>query len=482
MLKYTSVIRKHIFSFPLGQHKRPKLFASTVLIALIFFTPFTLQNVYIRELQTPENILTFTPERLAPHDEVANPWQGAYNWYGNQAIPNWPYTDSYVRYDWKEIEPTQGHYDFSTIDRELIQAQAHHGTFGFRIMPASIDTIAVPNYLVGLMPHSRWLFNTASGKRAYEPDWNDPHYLARAQALIAALGQHYNNDPRLGWIDMFPYGDWGEWHTYGFPDTLIAPMSLANQRTLIDANLAAFSHKRIMMLTASPDALTYALSRSTRIGIRVDCLGTSQMGGASYTLQKVPLAQERWRTAPFIVETCTKANFQTAFYQVKTYHIAMIGDGNFTYAPYSRIQQQYLKQTFVTSGSRFVVNSVTVPSRITTNTPFLVTSVWSNMNVTPAYTPWNIMLRLADSTGNIVWQGKSKLDLQRLMPTKNSITPTNTPIEFSDRFSLPHTLTSGTYTLSLQVVDPAHYYEPLRLAIQGRASDGSYTLGKVSIT
>ncbi len=478
---------KHIHFFrytrvdPFPRLYHPKLFAGIVLIALIFFTPLTLQNAYPREPQGVGNTITFAPRSLSTQDEVANPWQGAYNWYSNQSIPNLPYTDSYVRYDWKEIEPTQGHYDFSLIDKELVLAQAHHGTFGFRIMPAGVDNIAVPNYLVALMRHGRWLTNTSSGKQAYEPDWNDPHYIARAQALIAVLGQRYNNDPRLGWIDMFPYGDWGEWHTYGFPDTLIAPMSLANQRKLIDANIAAFPHKRIMMLTASPDALNYALNRSTRVGIRVDCLGISQMGGASYNLQKVPLAQERWRTAPFIVETCTKPDFQTAFYQVKTYHIAMIGDGNFSYAPYSRVQQLYMKQTFATSGSRFVLNSVTMPSRIATNMPFLVTSVWSNINVTPAYTQWNIMLRLADGRGNIVWQGKSRLDLQKLVPTKNSITPTNTPIEFPDRFLLPHMLSTGTYTLSIQVVDPGHYYEPLHLAILGRASDGSYTLGQVSI-
>ena len=480
MIKYTSFfMRKQISSFSFEQYKRPKLFASIMLVALIFFTPLALQNVYTRA--TPKNTVTFAPQSLSAQDEVANPWSGAYNWYSNQAIPDWPYTDSYVRYDWKEIEPTQGHYDFSSIDRELARAQAHHGKFGFRIMPAGVDNVAVPTYLTTLMPHGRWLPNTSSGKQAYEPDWNDPHYIARAQALIAALGQRYNNDPRLGWIDMFPYGDWGEWHTYGFPDALIAPMNLVNQHKLIDANIAAFSHKRIMMLTASPDALNYALSRSVSIGIRVDCLGTAQMGGASYSLQKVPLAQERWRTAPFIVETCTKPDFQTALYQVKTYHIAMIGDGNFFYEPYSFLQQQYMKQTFATSGSRFVLNHVTMPSRIATNTPFLVTSVWSNMNVTPAYNPWNIMLRLADSRGNIVWQGKSKLDLQKLMPTKNSITPTNTPIEFTERFTLPSTLTTGTYALSIQVVDPSHYYEPLHLAIQGRASDGSYALGKVSI-
>lgn len=478
MLKHKSFsLYKNISSFPY----RHKLFFILFLITIIFFTPLMLQSAYTEEPQLTDNTVTFTPRAISSDNEVANPGRGAYNWYANQAVPDWPFTDSYVRYNWNEIEPTEGLYDFSYIDKELALAQAHHGKFGFRIMPAGVDNIAVPTYLAALMPHGRWLKNTFSGKLAYEPDWNEPHYIARAQALINVLAQRYNNDPRLGWIDMFPYGDWGEWHTDGFPDNIIAPMSLANQHKLIDTNIAAFSHKRIVMLTASTDALKYALNRSTRIGIRVDCLGVSQMAGAAHQLLQVFSANERWRTAPFIVETCTKPDFQVALYQVRTYHITMIGDGNFVYNTYSRLQQQYLKQTFATSGYRFVLNSMTLPSRIATDTPFFMTTAWSNINVTPAYTSWNITLRLSDSAGKIVWRGTSKLDLQKLMPTANQITHTNTPIQFPDKFTLPSTLHTDRYTLSIQVLDPNNYYTPLHLAIQGRAIDGSYDLGRISV-
>jgi len=298
--------------------------------------------------------VTFTPESLSPAaGDVANPWRGAYDWYHNEAVPDMPFTDSYTRYDWKEIKPSQGHYDFSSrLDADLAATKARHGKFGFRIMPAGVDNIAVPDYLVALMLHGQWLTNTSSGQQAYEPDWNDPAYLTRAIALITALGQRYNNDPRLGWIDVFPYGDWGEWHTYGFPDDVIAPMSLENQKKLIDANLSAFSHKRIVMLTNSSEALAYVLGRSSKIGIRIDCLGTSEMGGAIEKLREVPLVQDRWKTAPVIFEACTSIDFQTALDQVKTYHGAMVGDGNFdAYTNYSSSQQQYMKQTSLLKNS-----------------------------------------------------------------------------------------------------------------------------------
>lgn len=433
--------------------------------------------------QAVGKVVTFTPKSLSSADvDVANPWRGAYDWYHNEAVPNLAYTDSYTRYDWKEIEPSQGHYDFSSIDAELAAAKARHGKFGFRIMPSGVDNIAVPDYLVALMPHGQWLTNTSSGQQAYEPDWNDPAYLARATALLTALGQRYSNDPRLGWIDMFPYGDWGEWHTYGFPDDVIAPMSLENQKKLIDANLAAFSHKRIVMLTDSPEALSYALERSPRIGIRIDCLGTPEMGGAIVKLGAVPLVQERWKTAPVIFEACTSIDFQTALSQVKTYHGAMIGDGNFaSYTNYSAPQQQSMKQTFAASGYRFVLNTMTLPSRIPTGTDFTVTTQWSNLNVTPAYNPWNMMIRLQNSSGVVIWQGKSKLDVQTLLPTTNSSTMTNTPTSVTDTFNLPSTISTGTYTVSVQGLDPENYYAPLNLALQGRATDGSYTLGTISV-
>ena len=477
LLNSFSSYKNRAFSF-LTSSYYGKLLLAILLVAIVFFTPLALHDAYTQDTQ---NTVTFTPRAVSSNDEVANPMSGAYNWYDNQAVPGLSFTDSYARYNWSEIEPTQGHYDFSRIDKELTLAQAHHGKFGFRIMPAGVDNIAVPKYLVALMPHGQWIKNTSSGKMAYEPDWNDPHYITRAQALINALAQRYNNDPRLGWVDMFPYGDWGEWHTYGFPDNVIAPMTLANKQKLINTNIAAFSHKRIVMFTSSADALTYALSRSKSIGIRVDCLGMPEMGGATHQLQQVSLAQERWRTAPFIVETCTKPDFQMALEQVKTYHIAMIGDGNFVYDTYSSLQQQYLKQTFATSGYRFVINSMTLPSRITTNTSFLVTTAWSNVNMTPAYNPWNITLRLSNSAGKIVWRGTSKLDLQKFMPTTNQTTHTNTPIQFTDKFVLPSTLRTGKYTVSVQVLDPNNYYAPLQLAIEGRTTDGSYVLGNVSV-
>jgi hypothetical protein len=431
-----------------------------------------------------QTTVTFTPGVVPLSDpEITNPWRGAYNWYDSQAVPGWPFLDSYKRYTWREIEPTEGHYDFSQIDQELALAQARHGKFGLRIMPAVPDTTGVPDYLMESMPHGGWFMNAYDGQPAYEPDWNDPNYIARAEALINALGERYNNDPRLGWIDIFPYGDWGEWHTFGFPDT-IAPMSAENQQQLIDTNIQAFSNKRLVMFTPDSGALTYALSRSSKIGIRVDCLGVPNMGGIVDQLSNLPLAQDRWKTAPLIFEFCSEADFQVSLKQVETYHGAMVSDGNFgsnSYQSYSNEDQEYLKRTFLSSGYRFILNRMIISSPMQSGTRFTVTTIWSNVNVTPAYNLWNVMVQLRNSSGTVAWQGKSALDLQTLLPTTSQTRGIDTPLTLADSFNLPDSISTGSYTVSVQILDPSNYYDPLRLAIQGRNSDGSYSLGKVTI-
>ena len=65
-------------------------------------------------------------------------------------------------------------------------ARANGGVFGFRVQAActgcAAGGVAVPDYLKDLMPKGFWfrLNNTTN----YAPDWNDPDYLSRLDALL----------------------------------------------------------------------------------------------------------------------------------------------------------------------------------------------------------------------------------------------------------------------------------------------------------
>jgi hypothetical protein len=436
--------------------------------------------------------ITFTPTVIPPSDpEIGNPWRGT-QYYGDESPPpNWPLVDYYNRWCWRDIEPSQGQYNFAPIEAVLASAKAHGGKGGFAIMPTNPSSggTCIPDYLMALMPHGAWYINTNRNLRTYEPDWNDPHYLARLRALVTAIGKRYDNDPRFGWVDVFAYGSWNEWNLSGWlPGSPVG--TPATKQAIVDMNIQAFPHEYLVMNTdghgydgSDYDVLGYALSRSPKMGIRMNCLGYSDMGGALQVYQTDPAVAHRWETAPTIVEYCGGPDFRTALNQIKTYHFAMIGDGAAnikSFRSYSASEQNLLMQNYKTSGYRFVLDSLTIPSQIGAGRGFSVTTKWSNVNVTPAYNPWNVMLQLRSRSGTIAWQEKSSVDLQKLLPTTDA-SGTDRPLSITDHFNLPKTLASGSYTVSIQIVDPGNYYRPLQLAIQGKQDDGRYNLGTITV-
>lgn len=461
------------------------------LLPVIFILALPL-IIFLAQREVRSNI-TFTPEMIqftAP--EISNPWRGP-QYYGSEAPPpNWRLIDYYNRWCWSTIEPGEGKYNFAPIEKVLADARAHGGKGGFTIMPTDPTSggSCIPRYLMALMPKGGWYTNTIKNLRTYIPDWNDPHYLARLQALLNALSQRFGNDPRFGWVDLFAYGSWNEWNLAGWPSR--APIGTpATKRAIINMNLKAFPHQRIVIDTdahfhdnSGYDALDYALSLSPKIGLRMNCLGDPTMGGAEEDFVQSSIARTRWITAPTIVEYCDNPTFQFALDQIKQYHFAMIGDGGGninSFSSYSPSDQDLMMLNYKTSGYRFVLNSLTLPSRMQAGEQFTVTTRWSNLNVTPAYNPWNVMIQLRNAAGVIVWEGKSRLDLQALLPTINQSTATNTPVTISDNFKLPGNIRNGFYTVSIQIIDPDNYYPSLNLAIQGQRPDGSYLLGKIAV-
>src|SRR5262249_24582608 len=126
-------------------------------------------------------------------------------------------------------------------------------------------------------------------------------------------------------------------------------------------------------------------------------------------------------------------------------------------------------------------DSLTVSSTLARGSMFDITTLWSNLGVTPAYSSWNVLFQLRDpATGKIAWQGSSQLDLQRLLPTRIDNVP-DAPVSVTDHLTLSGALVSGHYQLVIQIVDPDGYYPPLALAIRGRNGDGSYVIGDIAV-
>ncbi len=416
-------------------------------------------------------MITFTPGAIPfSAQEIGNPMRGPEYYGTEQPPPDFPLVQYSKRLCWSDFEPLEGQYDYSIIDNGAAIAKAHGGTFGWRVMPINgSDNNCLPDYLKAVVGGPI-------------PDFNNPFYLQRVQAMVTAFAQRYNDDPRVDLLDMSYYGCYGEWNE-ACADFGNNAMTEANKQKLIDIQFQAFSNKRFLMLTHDQVALDYALNaqRPKPTGVRIDCLGFDNLGSARAHLDGNPIEHNQWQIAPLFFEYCSGANYALAVQDVKKYHASLIGDGDGNlqdFANYSAIDQRNILQAFKEAGYRFELNALTLPTQLTAGTPFTVISQWTNVNTAPAYIHWRVMIQLRNASGNIVWQGISLLDLTRPFSADSLGNDAKT---ITDTFTLPNTVANGSYNVYTQILDPGAYYPPLTLANTGKISDGSYCLGTIGI-
>jgi Domain of unknown function (DUF4832)/Beta-galactosidase len=437
---------------------------------------------YIAPSYAQSATITWNPVPINYNEpEIVNPLRGYYQWYRENAVPQpEPAQDRYARFMWRDLEPQEGKYDFQKIETALQQAQQAGAKFAFRIMAVSSNDnpVGIPEHVkqASIGQFCRYLdAGSNESQHVWVPDWSDLRFLARANALMMALGERFNGDRRLAYYDMGLYGHWGEWHLYN----LCTPeASDQTKRALIDMQIKAFSKTRIVMNSGADnrDSFTYALSQSPRVGIRVDSLGMPWFDQQFKNSDKLPLVQERWKTAPIVVEfTGPGMDYELSARQVKTWHVAAVGNGNgVDWNKHSTQQRDHLIQVGKNAGYRFVVNQFAYPSTIQSGQPLTIQSQWSNLGVTPLYEPFKITYELrAQGKPPIVWASTSGFDLEKFLPTAQ-------PFQNTDTFQMPK-LAPGNYELSMAVLDTSGYRPPLKLAIQGINSFGRYQLGMITI-
>lgn len=464
----------------------------TLIVPLIVILVFQLTAAAIAAPARPAPIPAAVQLTPIPIDdpELVNPARGFYKWRGEETVPvPEPAHDEYERYFWydpdhpeESIETAPGVYNFAMIDRAISAAGSRGNKFAFRIRSMANKRSGkrhVPDYLA----ECGWEY-----RGTFIPDWNAACYLDNAEKLMDALGARYNADPRIAWMDIGLFGEWGEWAMSediynSAPDGFSIPTEKSMAR-IIDIQVDAFPDvRKVMFAKTDAHAVIHALGRSDQIGWRVDCFGRDGYFDFPSHPEYLPAwehMQDRWKTAPVIVEFCAgnlSLSSSVPLKQVQEFHIALIGNGNI--GSWDRLDKK--KQTNLialgkAAGYRFQIRHVAVPSVLAPGSSFRVTTDWENVGVAPHYERTAVLFRLYDrQRSEPVWEAESSVDLQALLPTGDR------PFSVQDKLTLPANIDPGIYQLGIIVTDPTNYRQPLKLAIAGRQEDGSYLLGDVIV-
>lgn len=162
---------------------------------------------------------------------------------------------------WCLLNPEKGKYDWSSIDRMLDKCEEYGLTYGIRILPYS--SYNGKDYV------PQWVYDEGAEKQTVKrkdkdeyiefPVWDHPVYLQACRDFATALAEHYDGDPRVEFIDVSVFGDFGEWHN-SFAEGDYMP-SLEEQKKMLDHYASVFK-KTLLALPSSArgEIYRYALS------------------------------------------------------------------------------------------------------------------------------------------------------------------------------------------------------------------------------
>lgn len=451
------------------------------------------------------------------NNDIVSPFRGIEMWNNAYAVPVPPgnssnILDEYYRFAWFDIETVNANsYNWTVFDREIQGAIENKRKFNFGIMPLFMNwngvgnspggaTLSYPVYLHNQMQAEStkdWIYSGS-----WVINWNSPSFLKAWENLLRAVANRINTTSykgipyknAVGYVDIRSYGDFGEWHTYPWTNTEPSgtKATVATLKKLIDLHIEIFPDNPLVIVANAYDpgnasripaeVSYYALTASNRwgkIGWRRDNWGdpgTDVMlvnNSASFNgVALKTLIMDQWKFAPIVGEPLNTQSTVTgscgSMYcdlerQIRLYHASSFGNGN-----YPNTNNSTMRTNIVNSSKAAGYRLLTVSGSLDATPGKLSISLnWQNVGIAPIYENWDVNFILKSTTTSTV---KSSFKLKGFLPQ-------STPTTNSESF----TVAAGTYSVSLQIIDPLGYRKPLQLAISGIQSDGSYLLGNITV-
>ncbi len=413
----------------------------------------------------------------------ANPgkgWMAGGRGYARE--PRLPTRVAYVRYNWCDLEPEEGRYQWKLIDDAINGWAKREGRVAVRIMTTNAHSATYycsPKWLFGagcrFYEYDRGGGDPTSGGKAIkriEPDYADPIYLARHAAFLAALGKRYDGHPGIEFIDIGSYGIWGEWHTpNGKP--------WETRRRIIDMYLDSFKQTHLMQMSDDAEAMAYALPRGA--GYRRDGVGSPWheerwIGHEKYA--KVPEFAEQWKKAPVVFEWFgnyeylqgRKWSFDRAVEFMLKNHVTYIND-NIGNVP--KDQWPQVEKLARLSGYRFVLREAAHPAAVARGQKLTMSMKWSNVGVGKLYRRHALALYLLDSAGKaVLTTPQDDVDPTTWLPGDHAVAATLIP---------PAGMKPGEYGLGVALIDPQTGRPAIRLAIDVPETGRLHTVSRVSV-
>ena len=423
--------------------------------------------------ESADRVRVIRPE--AAPGPLANPLKGWCPFVDANPITQ-PYSMVYLDASWRELEPTSGHFDFDGWERRAWNRPAGRNKhIVFRII---IDhpgrPSGLPDWLKGQVKQTPYQEHGGG----LSPDYDNPLLVAGLERLIAALGERYDRDPRVAFIEVGLLGYWGEWHTW--PNDRLKP-SVATERRVIDAYHKAFPTVGLMARSARDYA-----GRQDWLGFHDDLFPEDTDNGQDWSfLASIRRSgrAENWRRAPIGGEMVPGAAQKwVGDPQTRT----LIERGHFSWVgPYcpamARLGSWSDAEGLVRRmGYQFRWDELRLPTQVRAGQPCQVELRGQNEGVAPFYRPWDVQLALippASGTGAAACAAAVAVGATRVAVDVRTWLPGPIELKAAPTFQVP----PGAYQLALGIIDPMTGRPAVGFANKLDARQGWTLLGPVEV-
>jgi len=323
-------------------------------------------------------------------------------------------------------------------------------------------------------------------------DYSSVAFKKRVMRLIARLGEAWDHDPRIAYVEMGIIGDWGEHHHPWFASSGVERDSLSAsfERAIGEAFAKAFRHKLIMNRYPSN-------FRDFGFGIHWDVFGSFEghgRGNSSSTMSsdlRAPRLAERWKTAPMGGEIDP----------------TFLGEPDWSVASQENIPRRYADRLIGLArdlhwnhlavleridpadadlwdkagrveralGYRFAIESATYDTAVEAGGSLRLELAIRNEGSSPFYYEWPLELSLLDpETRAPVWKARyEEIGISTWLPGERVLLGLD--------LALPDGLAPGRYILAAAVLDPAGMLPSLRFAVRSYFNGGRTALGALGV-
>jgi hypothetical protein len=421
----------------------------------------------------------------------------------------------YIRLAWAYLEPKEGEYDWTVIDRIIAKWTAHGLGNSFRISCKETSTdrveqqFATPRWVMeaGAKGGYYWRGEVAGTDKPWEPVWDDPIFLAKLEKFLAAFAARYDGQPWLRYVDIGSIGDWGEGHTWaGSRKVLSFPV----RKLHVDLYLKYFKRSPLVISDDYVHALDDPAERASLhqyilahgISYRDDSImvkGNFSHSGDRFTVRSPEFFADAYLLTPTVLELDHYGKVkQLGDWDAKPDSAAFeFGKGkkgpdffrgavdllHASYIGYHGYAREWLddnpaltRELLNRCGYWLFPKSIQLPATAAAGSVSPVRVMIENRGVAPTYHPYELRVKLSGSQAAQV--------VSPLVRTDRSWLP-GAPIAVQGQLALPADLKPGRYTVSLGLFDTSSGKErPVEFALKADAKepDGYYRVATIEIT